>query len=405
MENRQKLSVLFVDDEPAVLRMLPRLLADLQEQWRMDVAESAEKGLEMMARAPFDVLVTDLKMPGMSGQDFLKVVKDLYPMCTRIVYSSYSDQQTVLGCVGLVHQFLPKPCPKEWLEAAIQRTAIIRALVADPAMQESISKMERVLSMPSLYLQLVRQLHSVETPIADIAATVAQDVGMTAQVLRIVNSASFGLTRPTASLVEAIGFLGIDTVKYLVLAIGIFSQFETQRLGGLTVATLWQHSVRAAQAAKLIAQCESAKRELVEDALAAGLLHDLGKLVLASSFPESYEEACRNAVRRNVEWHVAEKRLLGVNHAEVGGYILGLWGLPLSVVEAVAYHHFPNRSKQTEFSALTAVHAANVLVLAEGGSSGGVPPPQVDRAYLTKIGRANALESWKLELAAAPARP
>ena len=337
------------------------------------------------------MLVTDLRMPGMSGNDLLKTVKELYPMCTRIVYSGYSDQQTVLGCVGIVHQFLPKPCPPEWLRGAIQRTAMVRTMVPDPALRETVSKMERVLSMPSLYLQLVRQLQSVETPLEDIAATVSQDIGMTAQVLRIVNSAFFGLSQPTSSVAEAIGFLGIETVKYLVLALGIFSQFQSTQLRGLSVTNLWSHSVRTAQAARLIAKRELAKREIAEDALAGGLLHDLGKLVLASSYPDRYEEVARYAIERNVEWYVAERRVFSLTHADVGGFLLGLWGLPQGVVEAVAYHHFPTKAKQTEFTSLTAVHAANVLVQTQKRPSGGVPPPQVDPVYLAKIAR----KRWK----------
>ncbi len=398
MEKSRQLSVLFVDDEPAILRLLPRVLADMRGNWRMNFAESAAQGLELMARDPFDVVVSDLRMPEMNGIEFLKEVRERHPLSARIIYSSYSDQQSILECVGIIHQFLPKPCPLEWLKAAVERAAMIHSLLPNTAMREKVSQMERILSMPPLYLELVRQLQSLDTSIEDIARTVSQDIGMTAQILKIVNSAFFGLAQQTSNVAEAISFMGVETVKYLVLAVGIFRQFESRKLGGISLGTLWQHSVRTAHAAKLIAKRESGGCQMGEDAMAAGLLHDLGKLVMASNYVKRYEEVGRNALEKRVEWLVEEREAFGFDHAEVGGYLLGLWGLPTAVVEAVAFHHFPTKSEGTSFSALTAVHAANVLIQTQRPSYGGIVPPQVDLLYLAKIGRVNALDSWRAEL-------
>jgi HD-like signal output (HDOD) protein/CheY-like chemotaxis protein len=402
MEEQRKLSVLFVDDEPAILGLLPRLLSDMCEQWRMDFAPSAAQGLELMAKTPFDVVVSDLNMPGMNGVAFLTKVREDYPLSARIIYSSASDQRTILECVGVIHQFLPKPCPMELLKATIQRAALIRSLLPNPAVREKVSKMERIPSMPSLFVELVRQLQSPDTPIEDIARTLSQDIGMTAQILRIVNSAFFGLARPTSNVAEAISFLGIETVKYLVLAVGIFSQFESRKLGGISVETLWRHSMRTAQAAKVIAKSEFAGRQLVEDAVAAGLLHDVGKLVLASSYPDIYQELGRTAQAKKVEWLVEEREVFGFDHADVGGYLLGLWGLPPAVVEAAAFHHFPTKSERTTFTALTAVHVANVLVQTQRPSYGGIVSPQIDLLYLAKIGRAEEVNHWQEEVKEAP---
>ncbi|MBI2949964.1 MAG: HDOD domain-containing protein [Verrucomicrobia bacterium] len=403
MEDQRKLSVLFVDDEPALLELLPRLLADMSEHWHMEFVGSAEQGLELMAHVAFDVVVSDLNMPGMRGNEFLTEVRERYPLSARIIYSSYSDQRSILECVGVIHQFLPKPCPTELLKATIQRAAMIRSLLPNPAIREKISKMERIPSMPTLYLELIRKLQSQDSSIDDIAKTVAQDIGMTAQILKIVNSAFFGLPHPTSNIAEAISFIGVETVKHLVLAAGIFRQFESRKLGGLSLETLWQHSSRAAGAAKAIAKSERAGRQVIEDAMAAGLLHDVGKLVLASNYPDQYEEIGRQAQAKQVEWLVEEREVFGFEHADVGGYLLGLWGLPPPVVEAVAFHHFPTKSERASFTALTAVHAANVLVQTQRPTHGGIVPPQIDLLYLAKIGRTDALDRWRDELNEAPA--
>jgi len=354
-----------------------------------------------MERTPFDVVVSDLRMPGMNGVEFLKEVRERYPLSTRIIYSSYADQQVMLGGAGKAHQFLPKPCPTEWLRAALQRTALIHSLLPDPIMRQKVAKMERVVSLPALYLQLVRQIQSVETPIGAIAATVSEDLGMTAQILKIVNSAFFGLS--TSSIAEAISHLGLETLKYLVLAVGVFSQFESRKLGGLSLSTLWQHSTRTAHAAKLIAKSEGAAKNQVEDSFAGGLLHDLGKLLLASQYPELYETVGRNAREKNAEWFVEERNIFGFDHAQVGSSLLGLWGLPLTVVEAVAYHHSPAKIGGRSFVPVAAVHAANLLVQTQRLSHGGIPSPQLDRDYLANIGCANDLDRWRAELDNAPA--
>lgn len=403
MEDQRKLSVLFVDDEPALLELLPRLLADMSEHWHMEFVGSAEQGLELMAHVAFDVVVSDLNMPGMRGNEFLTEVRERYPLSARIIYSSYSDQRSILECVGVIHQFLPKPCPTELLKATIRRAAMIRSLLPNPAIREKVSKMERIPSMPTLYLELIRKLQSQDSSIDDIAKTVAQDIGMTAQILKIVNSAFFGLPHPTSNIAEAISFIGVETVKHLVLAAGIFRQFESRKLGGLSLETLWQHSSRAAGAAKAIAKSERAGRQVIEDAMAAGLLHDVGKLVLASNYPDQYEEIGRQAQAKQVEWLVEEREVFGFEHADVGGYLLGLWGLPPPVVEAVAFHHFPTKSERASFTALTAVHAANVLVQTQRPTHGGIVPPQIDLLYLAKIGRTDALDRWRDELNEAPA--
>jgi HD-like signal output (HDOD) protein/CheY-like chemotaxis protein len=402
MEDHRKLSVLFVDDEPAILDLLPRVLADMRGSWQMSFAPSAEKGLELMARAAFDVVVSDLNMPGMNGIAFLTEVRERYPLSARIIYSSCSDQRSILECIGVIHQFLPKPCPVEVLKATIQRAAMVRSLLPNPAIREKVSRMERVPSIPTLYLELVRQVQSPNSQTEDIAKTISQDIGMTAQILKIVNSAFFALPQPTSNIPDAIWYLGMDTVKHLVLAVGIFRQFEARKLGGLSLETLWHHCSRTANAAKLIAQSERAGRQLVEDAMAAGLLHDVGKLVLASNYPEEYQEIGRNAQAKRVEWLVQEREVFGFDHADVGGYLLGLWGLPPAVVEAVLFHHFPTKSERSTFTALTAVHAANVLVQTQRPSYGGIVSPQIDLLYLAKTERADRLESWREQVDETP---
>lgn len=398
MENHQKLRVLFVDDEPLILGMVFRLLGHLRDDWQVETALGAADGLKRISEGAFDVVVSDLNMPGMDGMEFLKEVRHRCPGAARIIFSSYADRQAVLDCFDFIHQFLPKPVSNDLLLATIQRAAMIQSFLPNDEIREIVSKLDHVPSIPTLYLELTQQLNTSETDLEDISNTISQDIGMTAQILKMVNSAYFGLPQPTSSIEKAISHLGIEMVKHLALSSGVFSQFNTRKLGGISIESLWNHSIQTASAAKGIAKSQNAGRQVIEDSMAAGLLHDIGKLVLASSFPDKYENVGKSAQSKQVEWLVAEREAFGFDHAEVGGYLLGLWGLPSPIVEAVAFHHFPSRGDQSRFTPLTAVHAADVLVPTQHPSYGEIGSSQIDFMYVTKTSQPDALEIWRKAL-------
>lgn len=398
METQHKLALLFVDDDPCILALLPFMLSDMTDEWHMEFAQDGTEALKLMAQMAFDAVASDLHMPGMDGIELLRQVRDRYPSSARILCSSDPDRNTILESASLMHQFLPKPWPRELLKATVRHAIMIRSFLPNADIRDRVSKMERIPSMPAVYLKLIRQLQSPHTTINEVAETVSSDMEMTAHVLRTVNSAFFGLPEPTSNIAQAISFLGIETVKHLVLAVGIFSQFESDMLAGISIDALWKHSLRTAEVANIIAKSEFASRQIVEDATAAGLLHDVGKLVLATNYPNEYKGLAARAQKAEVEWLVAERQTFGFDHAEVGGYLLGLWGLPPHVVEAVAFHHFPSTAETSGFSALTAVHAANVLVHSETTLDPAIILPHLDLLHLAKTGRTDGPKFWREEL-------
>jgi HD-like signal output (HDOD) protein len=132
----------------------------------------------------------------------------------------------------------------------------------------------------------------------------------------------------------------------------------------------------------------------MDEAFVAGLLHDTGKLVLASNFPQSYEQVLARAPSGGMELLRAEERLFGANHAEVAAYLLGLWGLPIPVVEAVALHHHPRKCSHLQFSPLTAVHAADALVHWQTEIEAGTGD-SFDLEYLSALGLDGRVEQWR----------
>jgi HD-like signal output (HDOD) protein len=245
-------------------------------------------------------------------------------------------------------------------------------------------------------VEISERLESSESPLEDIAEVVGRDIGMTAKLLKLVNSAFFGLYRQIADAREAVSYLGIDTLKSLVLTLHVFSEFEETARKSVALGRLWIHSTQTAAAARVIALAENAGARQVSEAFTAGLLHDCGKLVLAGNFGAQYGEVIRLASSQPLSLVEAERQIFGANHAEVGGYLLGLWGLPVPIVEAIAHHHDPSHGPSRAFSPLTAVHVGDVLAN-EGEPTGfrKLPGPPVDLCYLRELGVETRLPEWR----------
>ena len=384
-----KKRILFVDDEAMVLQGLQRMLRPMREEWEMEFLDSGAKALESMARAPFDVVVSDMRMPGMNGAELLSRVMQQYPKTVRLILSGHADQELILKCVGSTHQFLSKPCDPEAIKAIVRRaSATVDALESD-TLKRLVSRMDRLPSIPSLYSEIVEALHDPDVSMETVGGIIAKDIAMTAQILKLVNSAFFGLRRRVSSPAEAANYLGLDTLRSLVLSINTFSQYESVKIEGFSFFALWTHSLDTGAAAKAIAKMEDSDSKLADESFVAGLLHDTGKIVLAANFSDSYAEVLRLMRSEGLGQSESEQRIFGASHADVGGYLLGLWGLPVPVVEAIAFHHRPSIAMENRFSPLTAVHAANALVQLTSA---------VDVPYLTALGLASRVPEWRANL-------
>lgn len=390
-----KKRILFVDDDPMILKGLQRMLRTLQQQWDMEFVESGAQALARMAETPFDVVVSDMRMPGLNGAELLTQVMELHPQTVRIILSGHADKELILQCVGATHQYLSKPCDSESIKAAIQRACGLENQLENDRLKQLVTHMNRLPSLPSLYVEIVEKLNDVEATIEDIGAIIIKDMGMTAQILKLVNSAFFGLPRPVSSPTEAAMYLGMDTIKSLVLTINAFSQFDDLKSHGFNLDALMNHSMSTAARAKQIATLQDAPRKLCDECFVSGMLHDTGKLVLAANYPAEYKRVQELVQTEKRSGCAAEKEMFGADHASVGGYLLGLWGLPVPVVEAIALHHSPQLHTSTGFNALTAVHAANALEYERTEPAGSPADSQLNMEYLTTLGLAGCVDGWR----------
>ena len=388
--------ILFLDDEPRVLEALQRLLRPLRQEWDIATVTNAEEAFSLLAGGPFDAIVTDMRMPGMDGVDVLTRVTDEYPEMLRIVLSGQSDVESLVKSAGVAHQYLSKPCSLEDLKLALARGFALRQMLSDPVLRGVVSGTDAIPSMPKLYLELTSALESPDVSIAGIGHIVSQDIGMSSKVLQLVNSAFFGRSRRVSDPREAVCYLGTNTLRALLLAVHVFKCFGANKIRGFSLDKLWDHSMECSALAEKIARSMGpADKELADYASMAGLLHDAGRLLLVSKLPEKYAVILALAEAEQIDlWH-AEREVLGVSHAEVGAYLLALWGLPTPIVEAVAYHHAPSACPAEQFIGLTAVHIASCLV-----SEQGPPIPngnRLDREYLERLGIEYRVPAWRRE--------
>ncbi len=387
--------VLFVDDETKILAGLQRMLRPLRHEWEMTFCESGEQALAYLTQQPCDVLVADMRMQGMNGAQLLNEVRKQHPHVVRIILSGYADYDLIFKSVGLAHQFLAKPCEAETLKLTVNRACALRDLLTDEALQLLVAQMQTLPSLPALYDELIAELQAPNASIQKIGAIITRDPGMTAKILQMVNSAFFGLRRQITNPAEAASLLGLDTVVTLVLTIQIFSQYSLAGLRGFSPDELYAHSLRVALLAQQIAHAQGADQQMLNDAFTAGILHDVGHLVLAVNQPQCYGQLLDLVRAGELPFDVCERQVFGASHAEIGAYLLGLWGLPNSIVETVAFHHHPDLCQAAGFTAMSAVHIANALEheLPTNCEQSRSAPLDVD--YLTRLGIQERLPVWR----------
>jgi HD-like signal output (HDOD) protein len=364
--------ILFVDDETKVLEGLRRSLYNLRDQWEMTFAEGGAAALEECASRPFDVVVSDARMPGMEGADFLGRVENLYPDTVRIILSGQCSRSSVLKCAEVAHQFLSKPCEPGTLKSAIQRVCGIRDSFQDAQAREAVSSVQWLPSQSQVRQALADQIESPAASIERVAEIVARDLGMAAKVVQLVSSGFFGTPQRISNAAYAAKLLGLETLKAMLASASEFQpccgadREEDLRL-------LAAHSLAVAEAAAAIAETLTRDCMLIGDAYLAGFLHEIGRLALAG----------RNAP-------------CGADQAEPdpGGYLAALWGLSDPVVQAIAYHRAPGSCPDQPLPPLTAVHVAHALC-DRSGDAADEAAGLFDAAYLRARGCAGQTNGWR----------
>jgi putative nucleotidyltransferase with HDIG domain len=386
--------ILFVDDEPQVLDILRRTLQGRRHEWDMSFATSAHAALEEVARSRVDVVVSDMRMPGMDGAALLGKVKAISPGTVRIILSGAAEREPVMRSLPVSHQYLNKLCGTETLCRVIDRACQLQALLVDPKMRDMVGKLDRIPSIPDTYWKLTLAVSDPDVDMDEIASIIERDPSLSSKVLQLANSAYFGLAQRVASVGRAVVNLGLDVIRSLALTTEVFSAAERAApVPGFSIQELFDQSLAVANIARQIVR----NPKLDDEAYTAGILIDIGKLILAMGEPERFGQALKLASQSKRPSHIVEKEILGVSHAEIGAFLLGSWGLPIETVAAVAYHHSPLEATDVS-DLILAVHVADALaeeaVAPLDNRSGAVSP--LDRHTLETLGLSSTrLDEWR----------
>ncbi len=390
-----KLRILFVDDEEAVLRGLQNLLRKDRHRWDFVFASSGAAGLEQMRREPADIVVSDMRMPGMDGLEFLGNVQRELPRCARFVLSGQCENEAALRVVRITHQFFFKPCKVDVLRAAFERVETLRSYLDDPRVIEVVSSIDQLPSPAATFNAVSRLANDPTADLGALVAVIEQDAAVCAKVLQVVNSAYFGLPRQVVAVRDAVMYLGIELIKGLLLTtsgIAAAQALEAHPDPRFSLQDLQRRSLLTALLARQIVS----PRELADLAYTTGLLHDLGKIVLFLTSREDFLRAIDLAGSSGMSSEQAEKQLLGASHAQAGAYLLGLWGLPFALVEATAHCHHPREVAPDQRALVESVYVASSLIDEAIDRAAGSPKcAALDEVDIDASGRSAELAGWR----------
>lgn len=386
--------VLFVDDEEKVLRGIRRMLRG-HVDWRMHFLQEGRAALHFLEKHDVDIVVADMRMPGMDGVQLLNAVQKTHPGVVRIVLSGYSDQETVLHTVRPAHQFLSKPCERDTLVSALERVHSLQSVFTNKRLRNVMTRIDSLPVLPSVLQKLEAELEGDDPSVDRAGRILAMDAALSAGVLKMINSAFFGLPTEVTTPEQAVALLGLDVLKGLVFSECFFNMYENQAPNSrLSMERLREHNLRVAGFARVVCGSMGGGQERRSQAFLCGLLHDLGKLILANSLPEEYAKALEYARANNVSIREAELEVFGSDHADLGGYLLGLWGFSEEVVRAVACHHMPGGCVAEPMRSVTVTHVANyvdhlLVVLNEQYAE-----HPLDAQYVIQAGALEQLPVW-----------
>lgn len=392
-----KKTILFVDDNDNVIQGLKRQLRPFRGEWQLFFAHNAEAALAVMENQSIDLIVSDMLMPDMRGEELLQKVKQLYPATIRIIFSGYSDEITLKNALEVAHQYFCKPCHIDTLRESISQIFQIQNTINNPRIIQSIGDPNHLPSLPKIYQDINAAIASETTTTAELANIFARDMVLSARLLQLVNSPYFGIRQRISSLSEAISMVGINMLNNLVLSIHIKHAFPVNNPKMLIyMEYLWQDAWRVAQLAKLISLAEQQPEDRPDQAYLGGLLHNMGLLVFLSRGGDQLLQFVQEVKNTDTPINTLEKQIFGFNRCEAAAYLLSLWKIPPRIIESVLMHTTPNESDYDGMNALTAVHTATFLLNpAEAKACDRMFCLKLDSDYLQRINKLQRLAHWQ----------
>jgi HD-like signal output (HDOD) protein/CheY-like chemotaxis protein len=320
-------------------RAIKEALARVSQTWRLLSFAKTKLALEAAQKERPDVVIVDEALAGMAGVVFLSKIRDISPSSIRILVTNHPTPKGF----AFAHQLIAKPFNSAELVAKMSHALAASRNFRVREVREAVLALKSLPVLPKIYYDLLSALGNENKGTCDITAILKQDTAICAGLLRMVNSPVFTYAcdgQSITDLGQCVMLLGTERVKGAVLThqmlrlqTGISEWFFPDRLA--------QHRRETADLAYSIAQKMDLFEAVARDTFLAGLLHDLGRLVLLTNFPETHERLCLNAMAEKLPISTAESEQFGVSQADIIGFLASLWGMRDGVSNALIYHEHP----------------------------------------------------------------
>lgn len=349
--------LLGVHNDERAFEPLRRALLESHRDWELVVVADAEAALRQLAGRPADAVLVAHVPPTLDATRVLQIVRERHSDAVRLMFAAPGDAAGVAAAQSHAQRTLPMDATPALILETLRQTLTLRALVATPGLRQVLGRIGGLPALPRVYASLTRRLESGDTSIEEIAELLEEDEGLAARVLKLANSAYFGRDQAVTRLSAAAARLGTRLLKGLVLTAEVDEGFGAAAAAGFDREGYQRHVTLVAR----IASSLEPRAQWKDDAFTGGLLHDIGKRVLVARLPDVARACAAQAAREGRPIHEVETEKLGVHHGALGAYLLGLWGLPSSLVESTARHHDLDLADIGPLDVPTAVALANQL--------------------------------------------
>jgi HD-like signal output (HDOD) protein len=312
--------ILFIDDDQRVLDGLSASLRRQRKQWSMEFLCGGASALRRLEDRGYDAVVTDMRMPGTDGEAVLYASRQLHPGALRIILSGQTDRAVVRRTIAIAHRFLSKPCTAEELQASLQQLLDSSAPL-DRSTRDVVLGVGNLPASTAVLARLTALLSDDAPKPAEVSACIEQDVGLAAKLLHVASAGFFAQPQVVKGLARAFNLLGVETTGALLLPL------ESYSLEGAG-ASLFSRSEATARLLRRMIDSEEARL--------CAALHGVGRLVLLTRFGADYATLLKRAASEPpVSLDELERERFGMSHDTVGAHLLGLWGAPSPVVDAI----------------------------------------------------------------------
>ncbi|GAB1371492.1 response regulator [Candidatus Kapaibacterium sp.] len=355
-----KTKILMVDDEPEIINAYRRLFFSFKNVWEINFATSGAEAIEFLKNNEVDVVVSDMRMPGMNGDELLRIIQSDFPGTLRIILSGYQDEISIIRSLSSAHQFLIKPCEPDKLKVTIENAYALRDLIENKQFIEFANGLDELPVLPQIYIKLEREFSKEDISLRRVADIIEEDPVISAKILQVVNSGFFGIPRRIADLMEALNYLGTNLVKAIILYVETFSVKNYPEAESVEIRKIGKHSMKTAEIGRVLCKLKKLDKKSSDNIIISCILHDIGRLLMIRK--KNYlNDVLEKMASDNISMIDAENKLYGFTHTSAGAYLLGIWGLPKEIIEAVGFHHNPSAINCEADCVTGVVHFANAF--------------------------------------------